>query len=153
MSKRAAERQKEYEQRLRDDGYRRIQHLPQLYERISAMVDSRMENAMRLADKCWGKAMAVSPDFVRAYLEVADAYLSDKVFIRGSELRRACSSAGVQLPDGLHHNTWVSGVRALSLTAAKKPAVSSVAHLRTIRVTTCGLVTATLWQISGRSGS
>jgi len=25
MSKRAAERQKEYEQRLRDDGYRRIQ--------------------------------------------------------------------------------------------------------------------------------
>lgn len=89
--------------------------MPQLYERISAMVDSRMENAMRLADKCWGKAMAVSPDFVRAYLEVADAYLSDKVFIRGSELRRACSSAGVQLPDGLHHNTWVSGVRALSL--------------------------------------
>ena len=79
------------------------------------MIDSRMENAMKLADTCWAKAMAVSPDFVRAYLEVADTYLSDKAFIRGSELRRACSRAGVQLPDGLHHNTWVSAVRALSL--------------------------------------
>ena len=100
---------------LRRTTQTRLKILPQLYERVRTMIDSRMENAMRLADTCWAKAMAVSPDFVRAYLEVADTYLSDKAFIRGSELRRACSRAGVQLPDGLHHNTWVSAVRALSL--------------------------------------
>lgn len=79
------------------------------------MLDSRMENALKLADKCWAKAVAASPDFVEAYLQVADIYLSDKAYIRGSELRSACWRAGVHLPDGLHHNTWVSGVRTLSL--------------------------------------
>lgn len=79
------------------------------------MTDNRMENAMRLADKCWAKVMAVSPEFVEGYLQVASDYLSDKSFVRGSELRQACLRAGLRLPDGLHHNTWVSGVRALSI--------------------------------------
>mgnify|MGYP000456866146 CR=1 FL=1 len=33
------------------------------------MTDTRMENAMKLAEKCWSKAMAKEPEFVEQPLE------------------------------------------------------------------------------------
>ena len=36
----------------------------------------RMENAIKLAEKCWGKAMTANPEFVERYLELAEELLS-----------------------------------------------------------------------------
>jgi hypothetical protein len=75
----------------------------------------RMVNAIELADKCWGKAMAKNPEFVEQYLRVAEMLLHSKPVVRGDEFREACRQQGVFRPPDLHHNVWVSGVRALNL--------------------------------------
>lgn len=72
-----------------------------------------MESAMKLADHCWAKASRVAPEFVEAYLTVAMTVLSERRVVTGDMFRAACKAQGVSLPSKLHHNTWVSAVRAL----------------------------------------
>lgn len=76
--------------------------------------DDRMANALALADKCWNKAYASHPEFVEAYLKSAHKLLCMKQYVLGDEFRDAAKNDGLFLPKDLHHNTWVSGVRALS---------------------------------------
>ena len=73
----------------------------------------RMENAMRLADKCWEKVNNKHPEFVERYLELAEKLLMSKPEVLGDEFREFCTRNLLFRPAGLHHNTWVSGVRAL----------------------------------------
>jgi hypothetical protein len=72
-----------------------------------------MEHALDLADKCWGKAMAVEPEFVERYLELAEELLTNKPVVLGDEFREYCRKNLVFRPANLHPNVWVSGVRAL----------------------------------------
>ena len=77
-------------------------------------MSERMKRAMALADKNWGKAMAVSPEFVERYLELAEALLLSRPLVMGDEFREHCRVNGLRRPPELHHNVWVSGPRALS---------------------------------------
>lgn len=74
----------------------------------------RMRHAMELADKCWGKAMAVSPAFVESYLRFSEELLVQRPLVMGDEFREHCRQRGLKRPSELHHNVWVSGPRALS---------------------------------------
>ncbi len=75
----------------------------------------RMEEAMVLADRCWSKAAKAAPEFVEQYLASAEELLLNRFIVRGDEFREHCRRRMIFLPKALHHNTWVSGVRALSL--------------------------------------
>jgi hypothetical protein len=77
------------------------------------METDRMTNALALADKCWGKAVRTSPDFVHRYLELAEELLASKQQVLGDEFREYCSKKLLFRPAELHPNVWVSGVRAL----------------------------------------
>ena len=70
-------------------------------------MNTRMENALELADKCWEKAYKVEPDFVERYLELAEELLSQKPVVLG------CANKSLFRPKTLHPNVWVSGVRVL----------------------------------------
>ena len=91
----------------------------------------RMENAIKLAEKCWGKAMTANPEFVERYLELAEELLSSKREVLGDEFRYYCRENMLFRPAKLHHNTWVSGVKALNtlgwITSIKK-VVPSKSH-------------------------
>jgi hypothetical protein len=76
---------------------------------------TRLEEAMLLADKCWGKACFAEPQFVEEYLSVAEYVLIHRPIVMGDEFREQCRERGLMLPQSLHHNTWVSGVRALNI--------------------------------------
>lgn len=76
-------------------------------------MSERMDRAMRMADECWKKAMRVSPEFVSDYLHVAEHPLLCNPEVSGDRFKKACVERGVILPEGLHHNTWVSGPRFL----------------------------------------
>jgi len=73
----------------------------------------RMKQALILADKCWGKAYRAAPIFVEQYLEIMQNFLLNRPFVMGDEFRAQCELQGLSLPSNLHHNTWVSGARAL----------------------------------------
>lgn len=73
----------------------------------------RMKRAMSLADKCWAKAMAISPEFVESYLQFSEELLVQRPLVMGDEFREYCRRKGLRRPSGLHHNVWVSGPRAL----------------------------------------
>lgn len=75
----------------------------------------RMQDALDLADKCWSKAVNTSPLFVERYLELAEELLSSKLLVTGDEFREYCRNNHLFRPPELHHNVWVSGVRALKL--------------------------------------
>ena len=76
---------------------------------------NRMEEASVLADQCWGKANRSAPEFVEQYLASAEELLINRPIVMGDEFREHCRRRLVFLPKNLHHNTWVSGVRALSI--------------------------------------
>lgn len=78
-------------------------------------MSARMESAMAAADKCWGKAYAKEPEFVERYLALAEALLKRKFQVTGDEFREHCRNNLLFRPSTLHHNVWVSGVRALEL--------------------------------------
>jgi hypothetical protein len=73
----------------------------------------RMKQALILADKCWGKAYRASPEFVEQYLEIMQNLLLIRPVVMGDEFRAQCENQGLKLPSNLHHNTWVSGARAM----------------------------------------
>ena len=77
--------------------------------------DDRMEHAIVLADKCWKKVSSTHPDFVMRYLELSWDLLLNKPIVLGDEFREHSRNNRLYLPSTLHHNTWVSGVRALNL--------------------------------------
>jgi hypothetical protein len=74
---------------------------------------TRMQDAIILADKCWHKANRAAPEFVIEYLNFAEGLLIARPIVMGDEFRSHCAKGGLFLPNKLHHNTWVSGVRAL----------------------------------------
>ena len=74
---------------------------------------ARMEHAMMLANQCWEKMSMKHPEFVESYLEIAHDLLEGQYTVQGCDFRYACYRAGLYLPQGVHHNTWVSGVNAL----------------------------------------
>lgn len=76
-------------------------------------MDSRMDNALTLANQCWAKAMKAEPEFVEKYLACAEQLLMHKPIVLGDEFREFCAKNGVYRPKTLHPNVWVSGVRAL----------------------------------------
>ena len=76
-------------------------------------MSERMEKALELADKCWGKANAVEPEFVERYFELAEKLLLTKPVVLGDEFRAHCRDNLLFRPSTLHPNVWVSGVRAL----------------------------------------
>jgi hypothetical protein len=78
-------------------------------------MEDRMQQAIILADKCWGKASRTEPEFVEHYLASAEELLLHRPIIMGDEFREHCRRRLVFLPKNLHHNTWVSGVRALNI--------------------------------------
>ena len=73
----------------------------------------RMEYAIQLADKCWGRAYRQEPAFVERYLELVEEYLEARPFVSGDQFREYCKQNLLNLPSNLHHNTWVSGVKAI----------------------------------------
>jgi hypothetical protein len=73
----------------------------------------RMKQALILADKCWGKAYRASPEFVEKYLEIMQNLLLRRSVVLGDEFRAQSEFQGLRLPSNLHHNTWVSGARAM----------------------------------------
>ncbi len=77
------------------------------------MDDTRMENAIKLAEKCWSKAMKEEPEFVEQYLKLAEQLLCTKPVVLGDEFREYCAKHKLRRPASLHPNVWVSGVRAL----------------------------------------
>lgn len=77
------------------------------------MDSERMINAITLANKCWAKAIAKEPDFVEKYLEFAEELLKTKPAVLGDEFRHYCADKKLFRPSTLHHNVWVSGVKAL----------------------------------------
>jgi len=79
------------------------------------MTSERMKAAMVLADKCWEKAYAVEPEFVEQYLSFAEELLTSKSEVQGDDFRFYCKSRGLDRPESLHPNVWVSGVRALKI--------------------------------------
>jgi hypothetical protein len=73
----------------------------------------RMAHALKLADDCWANAKRTEPEFVEKYLRHAEQLLRANPEVNGDEFRSICAMHSVRLPATLHHNTWVSGVRAL----------------------------------------
>ena len=73
----------------------------------------RMKQALMLADKCWVKAYRAAPIFVEQYLEIMQNFLLMRPVVMGDEFRAQCELQGLSLPSNLHHNTWVSGARAM----------------------------------------
>lgn len=78
-------------------------------------MNNRIEEAMILADQCWKKANQTAPEFVVKFLEMAEDLLINRPIVMGDEFREHCRRNAVFLPPSLHHNTWVSGVRALNI--------------------------------------
>lgn len=78
------------------------------------MTTERMQNALALADQCWEKAYKAAPEFVERYFELSEELLSQKLLVTGDEFREFCAKRGLRRPPALHHNVWVSGVRALN---------------------------------------
>jgi len=78
-------------------------------------MDDRMQQAIMLADQCWGKANRSEPEFVEQYLASAEELLINRPIVMGDEFREHCRRRMIFLPKSLHHNTWVSGVRALNI--------------------------------------
>ena len=78
-------------------------------------MNDRMEHALELADRCWGKAYHEYPEFVEKYLYLAHELLESKMTVTGDAFREHCKRNGLYKPRELHHNVWVSGVRALEL--------------------------------------
>ncbi len=76
---------------------------------------TRIEAALELADQCWKKASRAEPMFVEQYLANAEDLLTVRPIVMGDEFREHCRRNQLFLPKSLHHNTWVSGVRALNL--------------------------------------
>lgn len=76
-------------------------------------MNERIENAMELADKCWGKAYSVAPQFVERYFELAHQLLESKPQVTGDEFCEYCANNRLFRPAHLHPNVWVSGVRVL----------------------------------------
>ncbi|MDB4725917.1 hypothetical protein OAF54_00680 [bacterium] len=76
-------------------------------------MSERMANALWLAEKCWGKALAEAPDFVEQYLAICEEHLLEHEEVQGDVFRRLCKLRGLSLPPSLHHNTWVSGPMAM----------------------------------------
>lgn len=74
----------------------------------------RMQNAMELADKCWERAMSVSPAFVERYLTLCEQLLLSRPEVPGDEFRAYCRRNGLVKPAALHHNVWVGGPRILA---------------------------------------
>jgi hypothetical protein len=73
----------------------------------------RMEQAFDMAIRCWGRAYNKQPHFVERYLELAEEYLQCRVIVTGDQFKDYCNEHLLFLPTSLHHNTWVSGVKAL----------------------------------------
>jgi hypothetical protein len=78
-------------------------------------MSDRMDAALDLAQKCWSKAYRKEPHFVESYLINAEKLLVSKPVVLGDEFRDFCGNHLLFLPATLHHNTWVSGVRALQM--------------------------------------
>lgn len=76
-------------------------------------MSARMENAIALAEHCWEKAYRAEPEFVERYLELSHDLLQTKPELTGDEFREHCAKNLLFRPKTLHHNVWVSGVRAL----------------------------------------
>jgi hypothetical protein len=76
-------------------------------------MNERMENALNLAKQCWQKAYRKDPKFVGQYLLYAEKLLSSMPVVLGDEFCDYCKVNLLFLPEALHHNTWVSGVRML----------------------------------------
>lgn len=68
---------------------------------LESKMTDRMKRAMILAE------------FVEQYFEVMEAFLISRAVVMGDEFRAHCAQVGLVLPKLLHHNTWVSGVRAM----------------------------------------
>ncbi len=83
------------------------------FEVIDDMPESRMEAALKLADKCWAKAYRVEPDFVEQYLKLCERLLLERPVVMGDEFTAYCRKNMLKMPPTLHHNTWVCGPRAL----------------------------------------
>jgi uncharacterized protein YeaC (DUF1315 family) len=75
----------------------------------------RMKEAIVLADRCWSRAARAEPEFVEQYLASAEELLINRPIVMGDEFREHCRRRMIFLPKTLHHNTWVSGVRALNI--------------------------------------
>jgi hypothetical protein len=73
----------------------------------------RMKQAFDMAIRCWGRAYQTEPHFVERYLELTEEYLQTRVIVTGDQFKDYCTDHGLFLPAKLHHNTWVSGVKAL----------------------------------------
>ena len=54
------------------------------------METDRMTGALALADKCWGKASKLHPEFVQRYLELAEKLLTTKQRVLGDEFKEYC---------------------------------------------------------------
>ena len=78
-------------------------------------MNDRMENAFNLSRRCWSKACRKDSIFVKQYLICAEELLSTKPIVLGDEFRDYCKNHLLFLPKTLHHNTWVSGVKALQI--------------------------------------
>ena len=76
-------------------------------------MSERMEHAMMLADQCWEKAIDTAPNFVEQYFKICEQHLLSKPVVNGDEFSKVCRRKGLRRPKVLHHNVWVSGVRAL----------------------------------------
>lgn len=104
-------------------------------------MSKRMEAAMQLADHCWGRANRVAPFFVERYLQLAEELLLHKPVVTGDEFRDYCAQNRLYRPKELHHNVWVSAVRALQQIGWIKPmgkAVPAQTHNH--------MDTVTMWQ-------
>lgn len=77
------------------------------------MASKRLELAYAQAVLCWKAAAAKHPEFIRGYLESAEALLKKKRYVTGDMFRAHCEERGVFRPKALHHNVWVSGVTIL----------------------------------------
>lgn len=73
----------------------------------------RMELAMDAADRCLEHLMHESPEFVERYLLLSEELLRVFPYVTGDKFKSHCNGAGLFLPKGLHHNSWVSCVRFL----------------------------------------
>lgn len=102
---------------------------------------SRMEVAVVLADQCWKKANRSSPEFVEQYLASAEDLLLVRPIVMGDEFKEHCRRKQLFLPKSLHHNTWVSGVRALNIIGWIEP-ISKVVPVQMHN----HMETVTLWR-------
>lgn len=77
------------------------------------MPSARLLNAFKQAEECWERAVAVDPEFVEMYLELAQCLLEANEVVTGDAFRSFCAQRGLRRPPTLHPNTWVSGVNVL----------------------------------------